>query len=603
MSVPPPSPHEEPNGSQAEAPDSSLANLEPSQHPIPDSTSPQLDAPLSNSHAPESKSSPSRWKQYGKVLLGLGIFAALSGGILSIAQQFEPSGSMEDMDGHDMSGMSHDDMMQVNGAFNPVPVTVEEVQPGEFEAGVSYTGSIAPYQEAVVYPRVAGQLTDYSVYVGDRVAAGQVLARLAAEERSSELAEAAAEAETMSLDLAVSQVEIDEQVQEIARLQAELNYLKLQKDRFAMLTEAGATSQNEYDVVASEVAAKEAAIAGARAKLERLRMQVERERARVRQARARVNTASVMEGYTTLQAPISGIVQTRMVDPGVVVQPGMGVLKIGDYSRVRLQANVAQKDAGYIRIGTPVRARVPGATQVPLEGQVTSIFPQTNNETRTVTVEALVENPQGRLLSGQFLEMTLLTEQKNNTLSVPQTAVVEFDGETSVWVMEGTTARRHTVETGMVNGDRIEITSGLHPGDRAITSGHSRLVPGVRVAVVDEDGNPVPMLGDSSQGNVNVAIVDRDANQSFAKGSAEFVLEVRDPETQDPLAVEEVTVDITMPMPNMAPMTTLVDVEPTGRPGQFRVETHFGMAGEWHIAVEVNEGDRTGQTLTIVSVE
>jgi multidrug efflux pump subunit AcrA (membrane-fusion protein) len=129
---------------------------------------------------------PSGSKKYGRALLGLGVFALLSGGILLITHSIKPSNSMAGMEGHDMSGMSHDDMMQVDGAFNPVPVTVEVVQAGTFEAGVSYTGSIMPYQEAVVYPRVAGQLTNYSVYPGDRVEAGQVLADLIADERSTE---------------------------------------------------------------------------------------------------------------------------------------------------------------------------------------------------------------------------------------------------------------------------------------------------------------------------------------------------------------------------------------------------------------------------------
>ncbi|MEO1209744.1 MAG: efflux RND transporter periplasmic adaptor subunit [Cyanobacteria bacterium J06638_20] len=542
-------------------------------------------------------------KRYGRALLGLSVFAVLSSGILLITQHIRPANSMTGMEGHDMSNMSHDEMMQVDGAFNPVPVTVEVVQPSSFEAGVSYTGSIMPYQEAVVYPRVAGQLTNYSVYPGDRVEAGEVLAELLADERSTELAEATAEADVMVTSLQVSEVEIDEQKQEIARLRAELDYLNLQKSRFAKLTAEGATSQQEYDAVATEAAAKEAALEQANAKLTRLDAQVTREQARVGQAEAKVNTAAVMQGYTTLQSPISGIVQTRMVDPGVVVQPGMGVLKIGDYSRVRLQANVAQKDAGYIQVGTPIRAQVPGATDAPLTGSVTSIFPQTNNDTRTVVVEAVIDNPQGRLLSGQYLEMTLLTDSQNNALSVPQSAVVEYNSEPSVWVMAGTAAERRTVETGMVNGDRITITSGLNPGDQVITSGHSRLVPGVQVAMVDDAGMPVPMLGDSNQGNVEVSIVEPDPTKSFPSGSAELVLEVRDPNTQEPLPVEDVAVDVTMPMPNMAPMTTMVQLEPADQPGQFLVKTHFGMAGEWQIKVEVNDPDYPGQSLITVPVE
>lgn len=589
MSLEPPVPHSDINGSSPDALDASSENPEGLRS-------------LPSEQDAEALQQSSRSK-YGRVLLGLGVFAALSGGILLITHQIKPTNSTAGMEGHDMSGMSHDDMMQVDGAFNPIPVTVEVVQPGEFEAGVSYTGSIMPYQEVVVYPRVTGQLTNYSVYPGDRVKAGQVLAQLNATERSTELAEARAEADGMETSLRASQIEIEEQTQEIARLQAELDYLQLRKDRFATLAAEGAISKDEYDVVASEVTAKQAAIEKAQATRTRLMAQVDQNRAKVGQARAKVSTAAVMQSYTKLQSPISGIVQNRMVDPGVVVQPGMGVLKIGDYSRVRLQANVAQQDAGSVHIGTPIQARVSGATDTPLTGQITSIFPQTNSGTRTVMVEALVDNPQERLLSGQFLEMTILTGRKANTVSVPQKAVVEFNGELSVWVVEGNTAQRREVETGMVNGDRIEITSGLNPDDQVIISGHSRLVPNAQVAVVDDTGNPVPVLGDSSQGNVDVAIISPDPTNGFKSGGAELILEVRDPDTQEPLPVKDVAVDITMSMPNMAPMTTMVELEPTDQPGRFQVETHFGMAGDWQIKVEVKDPDHAGQTLITVPVE
>ena len=79
----------------------------------------------------------------GKAVLGVGVFVILTGGILAVTGYFRSAG-MADMDGMDMShdGMSHDDMMQVDGAFNPTPVRVETVQPAPLEVSVQYTGSI-----------------------------------------------------------------------------------------------------------------------------------------------------------------------------------------------------------------------------------------------------------------------------------------------------------------------------------------------------------------------------------------------------------------------------------------------------------------------------
>lgn len=448
------------------------------------------------------------WKKSAKPLLGIGVFAVLSTGILFITHMFggmsgHDMHSMDgmshgmgghDMDGHDMGGhemgghemggMSHDDMMRVDGAFNATPVTVEAVQPAPLDVSVNYTGAIYPYSEVTVYPRVAGQLSNYDIYPGDRVNAGQLLASLEATERSTQTNEAQSRASAMLAAVEASQLEMEEQQREIDQVQADLDYLRLQRDRFARLTAEGATSQDQYDQVDSQVVAKEAMLSGAVARHNRMQAQVVSNRSQAEQARAQVGTATAFESYTQITAPISGIVQARMADPGVVVQPGMGIFKIGDYQQVRLRANVAQQDANRIQIGTPILAQVPGASSGIIRGEITSIFPQTDMTTRTVTVEAVVDNSDGQLLSGQFVEMDIITAQRPRALSVPQRALSEFNGDAAVWVVNGETAQRRRVTTGMNSGDRIEITTGLKAGDRVITSGHSRLMENSTVTVV-----------------------------------------------------------------------------------------------------------------------
>ncbi|MGK7958977.1 efflux RND transporter periplasmic adaptor subunit, partial [Crocosphaera sp.] len=359
-----------------------------------------------------------------KKTLGLGVFMALTGGILLITNQLKPASSTMDHSGH--GDMSHDEMMAVDGSFNPTPVTVEVVKPQLLQATVQYTGTIEPYQVVTVYPRVAGQLTNYSVYPGDRITIGQTLAQVSATELFTQVAEAQAETDTMRTALEISKIEILEQKNSIKQIEADLGYLNKKLERFAMLVSEGAIAQDDYDVVESEVQAKQAMLSEAKVKIARLEAKVINDQAKVQQAKAKVATTSVMSSYTQIEAPVTGIVQERMVDPGMVVQPGMGILKIGDYSRIRLQANVAQHDATKIRIGTPIIAKIPG-TSLTINGQVSSIFPQSNSQTRTVNVEAVVNNPGGELRSGQFVEMELITQRQPNALTVPSSAVVTFE--------------------------------------------------------------------------------------------------------------------------------------------------------------------------------
>ncbi|MBV6625145.1 MAG: efflux RND transporter periplasmic adaptor subunit [Rivularia sp. (in: Bacteria)] len=531
----------------------------------------------------------------GKTLLGIGIFVLLAGGIVTVTNQLKPASSMAGMEGHDMSGMSHDDMMQVNGSFNPTPVTIKTVKPSLLSASVQYTGSIHPYQEVTVYPRIAGQLTNYSVYPGDKVSSGQALATLDAAEKITQVAEAAFSADSMESDLVASQIEVNEQRQEIARLKAELEYQEKKRDRYALLVKEGAISQDQYDIEDTKTQTAQAALKTAQVKLRRLEAQVRSARSNVKQARAKSATASVMKGYTKIQSPIAGIVQERMADPGVVVQPSMGILKIGDYQRVRLRANVSQRDAAKIRVGTPIIAKVPGSNVKEITGRVTSIFPQTNNDTRTVTIEAVVNNPGNQLLSGQFLEMQIIAERQANALTVPQSALTQFKDKTAVWVVDGETALRKIVTTGLVSGEQVEITNGLNPGDMVITSGHSRLIENQKVSVVDESGETLAKRNNTSQGNAQIKLISPQNKNSVKKGSAQLILEILDKKTNKPLPVENLDVKVTMPMKNMAPMTSMVDIQPDSQPGRFKVDTHFGMKGKWDVVVKVKDSKHQGK--------
>ena len=535
-----------------------------------------------------------------KTLFGLGVFALLTVAILAVTKHLNPASSMAGMEGMDHGDMSHDEMMAVDGSFNPNPVKVETVEPQVLEASVSYTGTIKPYEEIMVYPRVAGQLTNYSVYPGDRVTAGQEIATLDASELNTGVAEAQAEANTMETALEMSKIEVDEQRSAIAQIEADLDYLNLKKDRFARLVKDGVISQDEFDVVDSQVRSKEANLRQARVKLARMSAQVNNDRAKINQAKAKVDTANVMQGYTTVTSPISGIVQERNVDPGVVVQPSMGIVKIGDYNRVRLQANVAQQDAVNIRPGATVVATVPNSNVPPIKGKITSIFPQTNSQTRTVMVEAVIDNPDGQLLSGQFLEMKIVTARKPSAITIPQAAVVEFQDQPSVWVVEEDTVTAQPVTLGMSTGDRVEVTSGLESGQAVVTSGQNRLVENAPVAVINQSEQQIATNKAATQ-DIQIQLVSPDNNE-VAMGDAQLVIEVKDDRGQ-PLDVKDLEMSASMPMKNMAPMSAPVEVQSDGKPGRFKADTYLSMKGDWTITAQVKDQKNKGKQEFAIKVK
>lgn len=525
--------------------------------------------------------------------LALGIFAILMGGILAATNLFKPASLMANMQG--MEGMSMEDMMRVDGSANAMPVTVETVKPGLMEASVRYTGTVRPYQEVTVYPRVSGQLTAYSVYPGTPVIAGQVLANLSAAELSSDVDAAIAETQASRSEVKATQAEIPAHEREIQRMAAEYAYWEKDLPRAQILLKKGVISQEEFDKEKSQADASQASLQGAHTKLAQMQAQVDAAQAKVAQAVVKKQRAAIVEGYSVVKSPITGIVQERMIDPGVFVQSGMGILKIGDYSRVRLQANVAQQDAVNIQMGSPIVARVVGKSSDAIRGGITSIFPKAGEETRTVTIEAVVENPGRQLLAGQFLEMSIITAHKVGVLSVPQAAIAQFNGKSAVWVMAGQVAQHRDITTGMMSGDRTEVTSGLKPGDQVITSGADRLIENAKVAAVDASGKTVASLNSTNQGNVRIQLIS--PKDTAVMGDNQLILEVQDPNTGKPMPVKGLEVEAAMQMKNMAPMKTDVEVKPDTQLGRFKVKTYFGMRGSWQVNAKVKEGDHQGQAM------
>ncbi|MBC7879900.1 MAG: efflux RND transporter periplasmic adaptor subunit [Anaerolineae bacterium] len=524
-----------------------------------------------------------------KTALALGVFGTLAGSILILTNLFKPTSVMDGMQG--MEGMSMEEMMQVDGAANPVPVRVERVRSAIFKASIRYTGSVRPYQEATVYPRIEGRLTDYSVYPGDQVRVGQTLARLSAEERSGDVEMANADVEATKAGLQASQVELDEHHEEVAQMAAQYAYWEDELPRAQTLLAKGVISQEEFDKENSEAMAARATLRAVQVKLQRLKAEVARSRAMVLQSQAKARNARIMQSYTVLDAPIAGVVEERLVDPGVFVQPGTGVLKVADYSKVRLQANVAQEDLIGVQLGSVVEVRT-GRINKSIGGRVTSIFPKAGDETRTVTVEALVNNPGNGLRAGQFLEMSLVTGQKANALSISKSALAQFEGKPVVWVVAGKFAQRKPITVGLTDSERVEITSGLNAGDAVITSGQDRLTISTRVTAVDNSGQPIATLDSGAMGgNVQVQLI---SPTKPSMGDNRLILQVKDSKTGQPLKVENIEVNIAMPMQNMSPMAADVEVKPDKQPGSFIVNTYLGMEGTWEVTAKVKDPTHQG---------
>ena len=435
-------------------------------------------------------------KRAASVLLKLAVLALLvAAGAWALRANLRPDRPAMDMN------------MRVTSGNTPFPVSIAPVERSSIAGSVVYTGSVAPFNEEDVYPRVTGRIIDMPVYPGDAVRQGQVVARLDSVELSSRVGEAeaglaAAQASRaqMEADLSAARYAIAQMEKELAMVDAELTYSRSLIARTERLFNTGAVSRQEYESDRAMAASTEAKREAAQAKLEQVRAsetaarkKVEAADSMVSQARASLRTATIVRDYVEIVAPGSGYVVKRLVAPGVLVQPGMVILKIAQIDRVRLQANVGERDVASIRVGSPVTVMTTAASQPSITARVTAVFPFVDQGPRTAVVEAVVENPGRRFLPGQYVTMQFVTGERRGALTVPVPAVTRIGGTATVWVVKDGRAEPQTVVTGLEGPERVEITQGLTGGDeRVVVRGHEGLYAGARVSDASGAGTASP---------------------------------------------------------------------------------------------------------------
>lgn len=395
--------------------------------------------------------------------------------------------------------------MRATNGGTPYPVTLGPVERGAVRGTVVYTGSVAPYSEEDIYPRVMGRIVDMPVYPGDAVRAGQLVARLDDVELSSRVHEAEALAATtqanraqMEADRVAAHHGIVQMEKELAMVEAELGYARGVAARSERLAGVGAISGQEYENDRSMAASLEAKREAARSRLDQARAmelsarkRLEAADSMVTQNRAAVRTATVVRDYVNILAPSSGYVAKRLVAPGVLVQPGMAILKITRIERVRVQANVGEKDLPLIKVGSPVTIMTTASGQPPVTARVTAVFPFVDQGARTAVVEAIVDNPDRRFLPGQYVQMQFVTGERAGALTVPRSAVVRLGGNAKVWVVQGDRTEPRDVATGLEGPERVEIVQGLTGEEQVVARGHEGLYAGARIAPVTGSA-PVP---------------------------------------------------------------------------------------------------------------
>jgi membrane fusion protein (multidrug efflux system) len=244
-------------------------------------------------------------------------------------------------------------------------------------------------------------------------------------------------------------------------VQAQAKNNQTEFDRIKGLVDKGAAPSRDMDAAATQLAIGKAQL----------------EEARIRLARAHI------------ASPMTGVLNSVPIEVGeyITVMPRTAVAEIVDTSVVKVAVDIPERDIPFLSVGekAQVVADVKGR-EVSLTGTTTFISQLADARTRCTRMEVTVANQEGLLRSGQIVHVRLTRQILKDAILIPLAAVIPMEDGKAVYVVESSKSQRRVVTLGIIRGDRVQIPSGLKPGDQLIVAGHRFVAPGQKVDVVPE---------------------------------------------------------------------------------------------------------------------
>lgn len=402
------------------------------------------------------------------------------------------------------------------------------------------SGTLQPYEDVTVSFEFPGLILETMVNVGDPVSKDQVLARLDSSDYKLKLEQAntaileakagiknataaisaadasikSADAQIMAAQAGLSQVLKGAREQEKAQARARVEkarsvFSKAQADaeRFKVLYEQGAVSKSEYEGAQVTLTNASKDLEDAREALSLIqegatieerqsassslqqaqsgkvsaiatKKQAEASRdhasAAFEQAVIAKKEAELALSKTSLKAPISGVILEKMTSAGQLAISGKAVYRIGQINKLKVLLPVPDHEIAQWRQGQKVHIDLYNEIR---EGTVNKIYPATNSNTGNINVEVIIPNSNYDWAPGQVVKASRQVTQSEGIL-IPLHAVISNGPETFVYKIVNKKAVKTIVEVGQLTNNRLEITKGLHVGDRIVTTGASLIYDG-----------------------------------------------------------------------------------------------------------------------------
>ena len=199
---------------------------------------------------------------------------------------------------------------------------------------------------------------------------------------------------------------------------------------------------------------------------------------------AEISLLETRQAKHRIRAPFDGKIGLRQVSVGSYIQTGSAISSIYRINPVKIDFSIPGRYLKEINVGDKLRFTV-DAYEEEFEGQIYALEPQIDPQSRSIKLRATSPNPDYKLLPGQFAKINLILDRVENAIMVPSLAVIPELNATKVFVYKDGKVDTRRVETGIRMEDKVQVVSGLEPGEVVITSGLMQIRQGMEVTIED----------------------------------------------------------------------------------------------------------------------
>ncbi|HEY8462593.1 MAG TPA: efflux RND transporter periplasmic adaptor subunit [Bacillota bacterium] len=347
-------------------------------------------------------------------------------------------------------------------AFSTTTVKALGITPQPIRETLRLTGEIQADSEITVQPEINGRVLSILVEEGQLVKANQILAIL--------------DDETIRIQIQQSEAKLAEIKANLREAELNATRMRTEKERYEVLLKQKYLSQQDFENAENSYLAAQSTVEALKAQLI--------------SAEKNLELLKVQLGKTKVYAPITGYVITIPATVGMNLTSSSTLLTIAAVNPVKLVFNVDQRDTAKIKKGVPVKFSCDLYPDREFSGTIQEVAPSYDAKTRTLSLAALLPNPDHKLLPGLFGTAEIMIGGKAEALVVPAEAVVTRDGQSGVFLVnQQLKARFQPVTTGLQANGQIEITKGLQPGELVVVLGQNRLRDGQTVRLLKDGRN------------------------------------------------------------------------------------------------------------------